>query len=47
MLRVLRRNAAVWFAPDQARGGNSGVLAPFFGEPAMTNTAPSRIARSS
>ena len=40
------RNAVVWYAPDQARV-NSGELLPFFGEPAMTSTAASRLARLS
>lgn len=46
MLRLLEQNAVVWYAPDQARVG-SGELLPFFGEPAMTSTAPSRLARLS
>ena len=47
MIRMLRKNAVVWYAPDQARSGNSGTLLDFFGEPAMTNTAASRLARAS
>lgn len=47
MVRMLRNNAVVWYAPDQARSGNSGTLLDFFGEPAMTNTAASRLARVS
>jgi KDO2-lipid IV(A) lauroyltransferase len=46
MLRLLEQNAVVWYAPDQARI-DSGELLPFFGEPAMTSTAPSRLARLS
>jgi KDO2-lipid IV(A) lauroyltransferase len=46
LLRVLARNATVWYAPDQARI-DSGVLLPFFGEPSMTSTATSRVARHS
>jgi KDO2-lipid IV(A) lauroyltransferase len=46
MLALLARNAVVWYAPDQARI-DSGELVPFFGEPAMTSTAPSRLARLS
>jgi Kdo2-lipid IVA lauroyltransferase/acyltransferase len=46
LLRMLRRNATVWYAPDQVRV-NTGVLLPFFGEPAMTSTAASRLARVS
>jgi lipid A ethanolaminephosphotransferase len=47
MLNALRANAAVWYAPDQAYDGRGAALLPFFGEPAMTNTATSRIARLS
>ncbi|HET9483461.1 MAG TPA: phosphoethanolamine transferase domain-containing protein, partial [Xanthomonadales bacterium] len=47
MLRALRANAAVWYAPDQAFDGSGSELLPFFGEPAMTNTATARIARAS
>lgn len=46
MLDLLRRNAVVWYSPDQARI-DSGELVKFFGEPAMTSTAPSRLARLS
>lgn len=42
-LDLLRRNAAVLYAPDQARI-DSGELVPFFSHPAMTSTAPSRLA---
>ncbi len=46
LVRSLRNNKAVWFAPDQAPSQNKEVvLAPFFGEPAMTNTAASRLAK--
>lgn len=44
MLRELRRNAVFWYASDQRYAGKSSALIPFFGEPAMTNTAISRIA---
>jgi len=46
MLRLLAKNAAIWYAPDQARI-DSGELIPFFGVPAMTSTATSRLARVS
>ena len=46
MLALLARNAAVFYAPDQARI-DSGELVPFFTHPAMTSTAPSRLARLS
>jgi KDO2-lipid IV(A) lauroyltransferase len=43
MLRSLRRNAAVWYAPDQYYEG--GALLPFFHELAATNVATSKLAR--
>ncbi|HEU4620120.1 MAG TPA: lipid A biosynthesis acyltransferase [Gammaproteobacteria bacterium] len=46
MVRNLRRNAVVWYAADQSYGGKGSELIPFFSEPAMTNTAIWRIARS-
>jgi KDO2-lipid IV(A) lauroyltransferase len=46
MLALLARNAVVWYAPDQVRV-DSGELVPFFSQPAMTSTAPSRLARLS
>jgi KDO2-lipid IV(A) lauroyltransferase len=47
MLRQLRANAVFWYASDQSYGGKGSVLLPFFGEPAMTNTAIGRIAKAS
>lgn len=47
MIRELGRNAVVWYASDQSYAGKGSALLPFFGEPAMTNTAISRIARVS
>jgi KDO2-lipid IV(A) lauroyltransferase len=47
MMRCLRDNGVVWYASDQSYGGKSSVLLPFFGEPAMTNTAIGRIAQAS
>jgi len=47
MLRELAQNAVVWYASDQTYGLKGSMLLPFFGEPAMTNTAISRIARIS
>jgi KDO2-lipid IV(A) lauroyltransferase len=47
MLKDLRRNAVVWYASDQSYTGKGSALLPFFAEPAMTNTAISRIARVS
>jgi len=47
LLRQLQRNAVVWYAPDLAYVSSSAELVPFFGEPAMTNTGASRLARLS
>ncbi len=47
MLRALADNAVVWYAADQSYGRKGSALLPFLGEPAMTNTAISRIARVS
>ena len=45
LVRALKRNAAVWYAPDQMH--LHGELLPFFGEPAMTSLATSKLARLS
>lgn len=47
VVRTLRRNLPVWYAPDQSFKGRNAALAPFFGEPAGTNTATSRLAKIS
>ncbi|MGH8225185.1 MAG: LpxL/LpxP family Kdo(2)-lipid IV(A) lauroyl/palmitoleoyl acyltransferase [Gammaproteobacteria bacterium] len=47
LLRALRSGAVAWYAPDQAYLGPRGVEASFFGVPAPTNTATSRIAAAS
>jgi KDO2-lipid IV(A) lauroyltransferase len=47
MVRSLRNNSVVWFAGDEAHTGKSSALLPFFGEPALTNTSLSRLARIS
>jgi len=47
LLKALKQNRPVWYAADQAYTGKGAVLAPFFGEPAMTNTAVSQIAKVS
>ena len=47
LLRLLRENAVVWFAGDEAHTGKSSALLPFFGQPALTNTSLSRLARIS
>lgn len=42
----LRNNIPVWYAPDQDFGLSKSVFAPFFGIPAATITATSRLARA-
>jgi len=44
LLRTLRANYAVLYSPDQTYLGNQSALLPFFGEPAVTNTATSKLA---
>nr|MCH9784560.1 lysophospholipid acyltransferase family protein [Gammaproteobacteria bacterium] len=44
-VRLLRRGEVVWYAPDQDYGTAHAVFVPFFGVPAATITATSRIAR--
>lgn len=47
LLRALKQNKIVWYAPDQAYVGKGSVIAPFFGVPAATNPATARIAKMS
>jgi len=47
MLRALRQGVPVWYACDQSYRRKGAVLAPFFGEPAMTASSLSDIARIS
>ena len=47
MVRALRGGAVLWYAGDQMTDAKSAVLAPFFGEPAMTGTSLGRLARIS
>lgn len=44
MLRALRKGEAVWYASDQNFGHKGSVFASFFGTPAATNTATTRLA---
>ncbi|WP_287963372.1 lipid A biosynthesis acyltransferase, partial [Alcanivorax sp.] len=45
IVRLLRKGDIVWYAPDQDYGTAHAVFVPFFGVPAATITATSRIAR--
>lgn len=47
LVRHLKAGRAVWYAPDQDYGMRHAVFAPFFGVPAATITATSRIAKMS
>ena len=47
MYRALKNNEALWYAPDQNYAGKLSAFAPFFGVPAATITATSRIAQTS
>lgn len=45
MIRSLQQGHVVWYAQDQNFGLKNSVFAPFFGVPAATNTATSRLAK--
>lgn len=45
LFKALKAGAAVWTSVDQDFGLKQGVMAPFFGHPAATLTATSRMAR--
>ena len=47
LLRAFKRGRAVWYAPDQNHGLRNSVFVPFFGIPACTLTATSRLAAMS
>jgi KDO2-lipid IV(A) lauroyltransferase len=44
LIRRLKANDIVLYVPDQTYIGNQSALLPFFGEPAMTNIATSKLA---
>jgi len=47
MIRALKHNEAVWYAPDQSYRNKGAVMVDFFGIPAATTTATSRLAKIS
>ena len=47
VLRQLKDNRVIWYAPDQDFGPQSSVFAPFFGVKAATVTATARLAKIS
>ena len=47
MIRALKNNEAVWYAPDQSYRNKGAAMIHFFGRPAATTTATTRLARIS
>ena len=47
LLQNLKNNLPVWYAPDQRFTDKNSELVPFFGQPASSNVATSRLARIS
>jgi len=45
MVRALKANEVVWYAPDQSYRKKGAEMVGFFGTPAATNTFTSRLAR--
>jgi KDO2-lipid IV(A) lauroyltransferase len=45
MIRALKENEVVWYAPDQSYRKKGAQMVPFFGIPAATNTFTSRLAQ--
>lgn len=44
LLRALKQGKVIWYAPDQGKKSKFSSILPFFGVPAVTNTATSRLA---
>lgn len=47
LLQHLKHNLPVWYAPDQRYTDKNSELVPFFGHPAASNVATSRLAKIS
>lgn len=45
LIRALRAGHAIWYAPDQGKRTSGSEILPFFGVPAITNTATAKIAK--
>lgn len=45
LVRALRNGKAIWYGPDQTLDFRHSVFVPFFGVPALTITATSRLAQ--
>ncbi|MFT3990126.1 MAG: hypothetical protein QM680_01830 [Luteolibacter sp.] len=43
LIRALKNGHTIWYAPDQGKKSKFSSIIPFFGEPALTNTATSRL----
>ncbi len=44
LIRALRAGHAIWYAPDQGKRTRQSDILPFFGVPAITNTATGKLA---
>ena len=44
LIRALRAGHAIWYAPDQGKRTKQTEILPFFGVPAITNTATPKLA---
>ncbi|HVU24311.1 MAG TPA: hypothetical protein VHE13_09320 [Opitutus sp.] len=44
LIRALRAGYAIWYAPDQGKRTKQTEILPFFGIPAITNTATGKLA---
>jgi KDO2-lipid IV(A) lauroyltransferase len=47
VIKTLKQNQAVWYAPDQSYSDPNSSLVPFFGVPASTNLGTSRMSKVS
>jgi KDO2-lipid IV(A) lauroyltransferase len=47
MYQALKSNQSLWYSPDQNYAGKHSAFVPFFGIPASTITATTRIAKTS
>jgi len=46
-MRALKKNAVVWYAPDQHFSSRNSTVLPLFGRPSAVSTATCRLARAS
>ncbi|MGD8910677.1 MAG: LpxL/LpxP family Kdo(2)-lipid IV(A) lauroyl/palmitoleoyl acyltransferase [Chromatiales bacterium] len=47
VIKTLKQNQAIWYAPDQSYSDPNSALVPFFDVPASTNLGTSRLAKVS